>query len=359
MPDGLTSGGSRPIMLTTDAVGGVWRYTLDLAQGLARRGIPTRVAVLGPSPSPAQRAEADASHVALLETGLTLDWTADSEAALADAIAGLRMYAARHAAAAVHLHAPALAGTQRWAVPVVAVSHSCVATWWHAVRGGPLPHDLRWREAATSQGLSTANAVIAPSRAHADAVRTVYGEVAVQVVHNGASPTPHISLRDRQSAVLTAGRLWDEGKNAAALNRAAPLLDAPIRAAGPVVGPNGASIALERLDLLGTLCPAAMAHAYAGATVFASMARYEPFGLSVLEAARSGMRLVLSDIPSFRELWDGAATFVADEAALAPALQDALALHDDGGARNRAARYTLDAMVDGTLAVHRLVGAPV
>jgi glycosyltransferase involved in cell wall biosynthesis len=36
---------------------------------------------------------------------------------------------------------------------------------------------------------------------------------------------------------------------------------------------------------------------------------YEPFGLAPLEAALRGCALVLSDIGSFRELWDGCAAF--------------------------------------------------
>ena len=51
-------------------------------------------------------------------------------------------------------------------------------------------------------------------------------------------------------------------------------------------------------------------------------ARYEPFGLSILEAALSGCALVLGDIPSLRELWGDAALFVPpnDSAALRSAL---------------------------------------
>jgi glycosyltransferase involved in cell wall biosynthesis len=45
------------------------------------------------------------------------------------------------------------------------------------------------------------------------------------------------------------------------------------------------------------------------AAIFASPALYEPFGLSVLEAAAAGCALVLSDIATFRELWSGAARF--------------------------------------------------
>jgi len=95
------------------------------------------------------------------------------------------------------------------------------------------------------------------------------------------------------------------------------------------------------------------------AAVFVSAARYEPFGLAVLEAAQAGCALVLSDIPTFRELWDGAARFVApqDEAAIAAAITAVL---DDpaerGGleaaARERARRYTLEAMAEGMLAVY-------
>jgi glycosyltransferase involved in cell wall biosynthesis len=48
----------------------------------------------------------------------------------------------------------------------------------------------------------------------------------------------------------------------------------------------------------------------AAAAIYCAPARYEPFGLSILEAGLSGCALVLGDIPSLRELWDGAAVFV-------------------------------------------------
>lgn len=204
MPDGLAHPIKNGVLMTTDAVGGVWRYTLDLAQGFQRRGIPALLAVLGPAPDPAQREEAMRAGVKVLETGLPLDWTAESPAVLAGTVAQLRALAVRSGFGAAHLHAPALAGTERWSVPVVAVAHSCVATWWRAVQGGKLPEDFRWRAAATGAGLRTVDAVIAPTRAHADAVRAVYGPLVVQVVHNGAALTPTLS---RQRERETNGRL--------------------------------------------------------------------------------------------------------------------------------------------------------
>jgi hypothetical protein len=50
---------------------------------------------------------------------------------------------------------------------------------------------------------------------------------------------------------------------------------------------------------------------------------------------------------------------VGNEAELPAALLTALDAEGDGGARARAARYTIEATVDGTLGVHLAVGAPV
>ena len=344
------------LLLTTDAVGGVWRYSLDLARGLRERGVGCILAVLGPGPNPAQRAEAQAiPGLDLVQTGLPLDWTAEDAATLRATSRRLATLATLMGATGVHLHAPALVGDAPWPVPVVAVAHSDVGTWWRAMRSGPPPADFAWRMDATGAGLLAADRVIAPSQSHADAVRAVYGDMDIAVVFNGAAPVPP-AAGPRTRAVLTAGRLWDEAKGAATLDRAAVLLDAPIRAAGPVQGPAGGAAAFPNLDLLGNLDPPGMAQAYASATVFASAARYEPFGLSVLEAALAGMRLVLWELPTFRELWDGAAWFVTPEADWPAVLHAALDDDGDGGALERAGRYTLDRTVDGTAAVHRGLG---
>ena len=341
--------------MTTDAVGGTWRYSVDLAEGLTECGIQTVLAVLGPSASLAQRAEAEAvPGLRLVDTGLPLDWTAATAPELARTSERLAALANLLGVSGVHLHAPALVGAARWPAPVVAVAHSCVTTWWRAVRGGPMPDDLAWRGAATRAGLLAAQAVIAPTAAHALATEAAYGSTPIQVVHNGGGVRP-IPPQPRHPGVLTAGRLWDAGKAVDWLDQAAPGLDVPVRAAGPTRSPDGSEARFNHLRLLGTLTPDALAAEYAGATVFASMARYEPFGLAVLEAAQSGMALVLSDTPGFRELWDGAAIFVAAEADLLPALRRALAAPEPWAwrAQERARRYTIGKMAAGTLAVHR------
>ena len=196
-----------------------------------------------------------------------------------------------------------------WPVPVAAVAHSCVGTWWDAVRGGRVAPDYAWRARATSDGLRRADAIAAPSHAFAEALHRVHGVDGLTVVYNGRDPL-HLPGVPRARAVLTAGRLWDDAKNARMLDAVAARLSAPLRAAGPTEGPGGAQVALQHTVLLGKLDEPAMGDALARASVFASAALYEPFGLAVLEAAQAGLALVLSDIPTFRELWHGAAVFV-------------------------------------------------
>jgi glycosyltransferase involved in cell wall biosynthesis len=298
------------VLLTTDAVGGVWRYSLELAHGFARRGAHVSLAVLGPDPTAAQRAEAAAiPNLTLHPTGQPLDWTAGTPAALDAAAEHVARLAAQAGVDTVQLHTPALMGSARWPAPVIAAAHSCVATWWRAVRQGPLPADLAWRAAAVARGLATADAVLVPSASFAAALRACYPlERDIHVIPNGRRML-NGSAR-RRAVALTVGRLWDEGKDIATLDAAAALMRQPVHAAGPLSGPNGAQSRFRHLHWLGTLDEAALAETYAGAAVFASVARYEPFGLAVLEAAQAGCALVLSDIPTFRELWDGAATFV-------------------------------------------------
>lgn len=352
------------ILLSTDAVGGVWRYSLELAQGLAARGIEVVLAVLGPEPDADQRQEAnDIAGVRLHWTGLPLDWTAASPGALEQSARGLASLAWQVQADSVHLHSPALMGSVVWPVPVVVTAHSCVATWWQAVRGGPLPDDLQWRAEAMARGLAAADAVIAPSHSFAAAVRHCYRvRRRITVIHNGRSPkerTPSPARARRQAIALTAGRLWDEGKGLATLDAAAGLVPHAVHAAGPVAGPHGARIACRHLHLRGTLNEAELARAYAGAAVFVSAARYEPFGLAVLEAAQAGCALLLSDIRTFRELWNGAAVFVPaeDPDRLADAMRHLLdtpasCAHFGAVAQARAARFAPHSMAAATWATH-------
>jgi glycosyltransferase involved in cell wall biosynthesis len=359
---GVIRAGRAPrILMTTDAVGGVWTYALDLARGLARAGVQTALVVLGPSPSPEQAARAQAiPGLDLIDTQLPLDWLARESAEILEVGAALRGLSRGLDVDIVHLNGPAPAALGGFPAPVVGACHSCLATWWSAVKDGMMPPDFRWRTQALWQGMLACDALVAPSLAFAEATARTYEITRPFVVWNGRSPEPGGATM-REPFVFTHGRLWDEGKNVAVLDQAAARLPAPLQAAGPLTSPEGAAVTLRHAQALGKQSPAAIAAWLARAPVYASAALYEPFGLGVLEAAQAGCALVLSDIPTFRELWDGAALFAPpDDPEAFAGLCEAL-LADPGEAermgreaRARAARYSVESMTAGMLQIYRL-----
>ncbi len=351
------------MLLTTDTVGGVWTYSLALAAGFFALGCAVTLATMGPPPSRSQAAAVErVPGVRLLTTDLPLDWTARDETELEGAAKKLNAIAEEIGADHVHLHTPALAAFT-WSVAPVAVAHSCVGTWWEAAGEGDPPADFAWRMRLMRAGILCAAAVIAPTASFAASLRRVYGFAGpIRVVHNGFSappmPTfPNVAARQRR--VLCAGRLWDRAKNFSLLDEAAAWLGAPIDAAGPVSHADHGELRPRHLTLLGNLAPEALHHHYASASIFAAPSLYEPFGLAVLEAAQRAMPLVLADIPTFRELWQGAAVFLPPDnprawAATLAALLDSPERRDLLGARaqNQARLYDLERMIEGTAAAH-------
>ena len=353
------------LLITADAAGGVWTYALDLAAGLSAHGVIPVLAVLGQPPRGDQLVRAAAiPGLELHLTGLPLDWMADGPREMLAAGQALAALATEARVDAVHLNSPAHAAGTTFPVPVVAVTHSCVPTWWHAVRGDALPAEYAWQAELTRRGCLAAATLGAPSHAFAEATAALYALPALpRVVHNGrrrmaapGEPPPGLPAL----FVLTAGRLWDKGKNLEALDRAAARLAIPVLAAGPLEGPNGDRAEPRHLRPLGSLGEPALAALLARRPIYASLALYEPFGLAVLEAAQAGCPLVLSDIPTFRELWGAAALYAPPDddgaavAAIAGLAEDPAARARLGAAaRRRAARYTPEAMAAAMLALYR------
>jgi len=303
----MTSQGLR-LMLVTDAVGGVWTYSVELARALREWDVETLLAVIGPSVSAEQAREAAGLQV--IDTGLALDWTAERPDVIRRTGCALAEIANRERVDIVQLNSAALLADCDFDQPVVVVQHSCVATWWDSVREGPLPKDFAWRRDLVDCGLHAADAVVAPSAAFAAQLSRVYRlSRALRCVHNGRRALP-MKRRAAEDFIFTVGRLWDDGKNVRVLDEAASRLEVPVEAIGPLSGPNGTAVSFDYLRTPGELRLDVIAQRLAARPIYAAPALYEPFGLSVLEAAQAGCALVLSDIPTFRELWGGSAIFV-------------------------------------------------
>jgi glycosyltransferase involved in cell wall biosynthesis len=333
--------------MTTDAVGGVWTYSAGLASALATAGIEVHLVVLGPLPSQDKRAMLRDSRVRLIESNLALEWQDAAGDDVPNARRFLEDLEDNIQPDIIHLNSFREANFD-WFAPVVVVAHSCVNSWGLACHDTEWLSEPKWQHytRAVAAGLDRAQAWASPSRSFHDIICNLYRPSSPgTVIWNGIPPASSPPSSKRR-IILAAGRLWDAAKNVSALARASRGLDWPVFVAGPQS--DDPTNDRGELTLIGDLSYSALRSRMQRAAIFVSPARYEPFGLSVLEAASAGCALILSDIPTFRELWDGAALFVdpADDRALHQALAGLTA--DDRertrlqkAARERSEKYSL------------------
>ncbi|UFS72145.1 glycosyltransferase family 4 protein [Geomonas sp. RF6] len=301
------------ILMTSDSIGGVWSYSMELAHALSRYGVEVVLATMGRPLSPDQRKEAERlQNVTVEESGYRLEWMEDPWEELQRAGEWLLSLAQKHTPELVHLNGYAHA-TLPWDVPCLVVAHSCVLSWWEAVRREPPPPSLdRYRE-MVRQGVAAADLVAAPSAAMLAAVERLYLPLQnTRVIHNARSGG-HFVPGAKRELILSVGRLWDDAKNISLVERCAGALPWPVYVAGEETHPEGGQVAMEKVRTLGYLPQQRLAPWYRWASIYALPARYEPFGLTILEAAMCGCALVIGDIPTLRELWEGAAVFIDPE----------------------------------------------
>jgi glycogen(starch) synthase len=337
------------ILMTADTVGGVWTYALELAAALAPHGAEVHLATMGRPLDDAQRAEVERSAVAAVhESTYRLEWEDDAWEDVDRAGAWLLELEDAVDPDLVHLNGYAH-GCLAWRAPVAVVAHSDVLSWWRAVKQAAAPAAWGRYHWAVESGLRAADAVCAPTQAVVDDLARSYKFKTPRfVVHNGRSAVKR-EVDRKEPFVLGMGRFDDEAKNVGALQRVRESSPWPVVLVG-----EGTSLGRRPAEEVASLV--------ARAAIFASPARYEPFGLGILEAAIAGCALVLGDLPSLREVWRGAALYVPPEEDDAIAAALLLLQRDDDlrrelaqRARRRAGRYTPAAMADGYSAMYRYV----
>ncbi len=349
----------RRVLMTTDAVGGVWDFSLELARGLRQKGIEVVLASLGPEPDDAQRETASRLSLRLEARPFLLEWMAkpwEDVKASGDWLLELQQ---QYTCDLVHLNGYAH-GQLPFTVPKLVVAHSCVLSWWRAIHDYTAPEEWRIYQREVGAGVRAAHHVTAPTRWMLESLASDYGPLPPNsVIHNGRSPA-FFKPGVKRPFILAAGRVWDEAKNLRVLTRIGRSLPWPVKIAGSLsllpdqrTPPGQPSTRGTNVHLLGRLSMTDLAMLYGEAAIYALPARYEPFGFSVLEAALSRCALVLGDIPSLRELWGDAAVFVdpADEAALRSTLISLVRAPEEvenwaARAFARARSYGAAAMVD-------------
>jgi glycosyltransferase involved in cell wall biosynthesis len=311
------------VLMTADCVGGVWTYACELIGALAAERIDVTLATMGGALSPSQRRQAAAlANLEVVESELALEWMQEPWRDVDAAGDWLLELAERVAPDVVQINGYTHAALP-FAAPIVVVAHSCVWTWMRAVRHREPGAEWDEYRRRVTAGLAAADVVVGPTAAILRGVLDAYGvQSLAHVIPNGCAAEPW-RPGAKAPIVLTAGRLWDEAKGLAELIACAPHVAWPIIVAGPTAPPGAAEPAPSPgIHALGMLARDELAPWTARASIYALPARYEPFGLSVLEAALAGCALVLGDIPTLRELWHDTAIYVppGDPEALATAL---------------------------------------
>lgn len=342
------------VLMTTDTVGGVWTYALELARALSRERVQTVLATMGEALTSEQAKEASqVPELIVRESTFRLEWMDDPWDDVTRAGEWILDLEREFEPDVVHLNG-FVHGSLPFRAPKIVVAHSCVLSWWRAVRGEDAPENLREYERRVSRGLQRADHVVAPTQAMLTSMQSHYGPLfSASVIPNARALQQ--GPAQKEPFFFAAGRLWDEAKNVALLDRIAGQLPWPVFLAG---GGYGAKHALA----VGKLSRDETEYWLSRASIYAFPARYEPFGLSILEAALMGCALVLGDIPSLRENWEGVAEFVDpnDETAWLSSLKRLAGPSEEGrrlqmgaAARARALNFSPSRTAQAYLSLYR------
>lgn len=307
-------GNKMKILMTTDTVGGVWVYSLELCRALERYGVEVHLAAMGSWPSPAQQVAVEKMpNVLLYKSDFRLEWMKDPWQDVEQSRKWINSIYHTIQPDIVHLNNYAHVEND-WTAPVVTVFHSCVQTWWQAVKGKAAPNNWDKYTRTVKESLEASDVVVGPTRAILEKAKNIHQfSSESKVIHNGRRSFSS-EEKPKEEFVLCMGRMWDEAKNLPLLSKIAAKLPWPVYVAGERVNPDtGKQCTAENVKFLGKLSPEEVQKWMQRASVFVSPTRYEPFGLAILEAAHNGCALVLSELDTLKELWQEAALFFDPE----------------------------------------------
>ena len=353
------------ILITTDTIGGVWTYSRNLCQGLLRRGCEVLLVGLGRWPSLDQSdcvretQKRYGGNFEFVASTFKLEWMRDYSEKQDESISVLLDLIGKNHPDLLHSNQFAY-GDLPTEIPKVVVAHSEVLSWMSAC-------EVDWREDAqlaryrrlVDRGLRGASVVVFPSEWMKAQILKFYGRVfRAAVVHNGSGFVAKQGKKKMQ--VVSCGRMWDRGKNAAALQKAD--LQLPVYVAGELSF-EGHEEPMSGLTYLGPLPPHELQALLIESAIYVATSVYEPFGLAPLEAALCGCAIVANDIPSLREIWGDAALYFDGrenhrlEDIVGRLQSDCNLLHQKSEAALRRAqeRYGLEPMIDSYLAIYKEV----
>lgn len=305
------------LLITTDTVGGVWRFSLELVKGLLDAGDCVALVSFGNPMSSSQRAECLwiaarwGERFRYHSAKIPLEWMQTNENCFRDGEMVLQELAREFRAELLHSNQFCY-GAARLGIPVAVTAHSDVLSWSRACRGGVLEESgwLRRYRSLVQTGLDYASTVTAPTEWMLNELQLGFRVPRESyAIANGRSISP-ARAHHRYLQAVTAGRLWDEAKDVALLGDVrSPFLHV---VAGDIQGDCSKFAELRNVEFRGSLREDEMLRLFAESAVYVCTSRYEPFGLAPLEAALAGCAVLARNIGSLREVWQDSAVYFED-----------------------------------------------
>lgn len=332
------------ILMTTDAIGGVWTFTRELSHELLARDCAIALVSLGPPPTRAQNEWVAAQsrrwgdRFVFRASDAPLEWmSANHHAYTAGAKELLALI--KSFRPDVLISSQYCFGALPVDIPRIVIAHSDVLSWAKACRPEGLQPSA-WLEqycSIVSTGIRRADAVVAPTQWMIDALRSGF-ELPVQryVIPHGCAIPPSRLEPLRKMQAVTAGRLWDEAKNLRILEEVDTGIS--LLVAGAVECEASRYGQSTRLRFCGNLESPELLRLFRQSAIYICTSIYEPFGFAPIEAALCGCIVVAKDIPSLREVWGQSAVFYEDAASLSIVLA---MLRENSRFRSRARQRSL------------------
>jgi glycogen(starch) synthase len=308
------------VLMTTDTLNSsLWAYTRELVCGLAGRGIRVTLVSFGEIPLPSQLAWMDGlPGFDFRPTAFRLDWMQEAQQDFAESSAYLTLLVHELQPDIFHSNHTCYGALQVRA-PRIVVAHGDLVTWWKSVHGRE-PKDnawMRWYRNATGEGLAGASAVVALNEWMLDAIRDSYGfAIEGRVIYHGRNPIHFNPYVTKDDTVLAIGRLLDPAAQVHLLAEKRHPVPVCVVDAQPTHGSEtqvqtdvSFKDGSEGVTLRGARSESQLRLLYSRASIYVSASRYEPSGMTVLEAALSRCALILNDIPAMREVWGPAAVY--------------------------------------------------
>lgn len=298
------------VLMTSDTVGGVWTYALELCRALKPYDIDIHLLGLGAMPDDHQKKEVKLfKNVTFYPTNLKLEWMEDPWEDVLKAEKKIETIVKLVTPDVFHFN-NYISETVSFNIPKITMYHSCVQTWWQAVKGCQAPTAWEPYMSHLQNACNTSEVVIFPTEAIQKMAYQAHSLTApYEVIYNARNMVIADSAV-REKIILCTGRIWDEAKNLMLLCEVADQLPWPVYVAGDDQHPGTSKkMVLNNVRFLGKLSSEELKYWLERTEIYINPALYEPFGLAVLEAAKKGCALALGNLDTLQEVWQDNALY--------------------------------------------------